>query len=244
MCARFGIRFAPLSWRAMALILLIRHALTDVTGKRLSGRTPGFHLSEVGREQAERLAQRLRPIPIGAVYSSPLERCMETAAPTAAYRRLVVREAPELLEIAYGTWTGRPLAALARTKLWGEIQRSPSTARFPEGEALADASRRVVGYLDGIAAAHPKRIVAAFSHADVIRLALSHYAGAHIDLFQRLIVSPASVSAVVLGDRVPRILRMNDVGSLDDLVPRARGRGSAGRPRASGVPPRRRPVAG
>src|SRR5262245_20634877 len=209
----------------MALILLIRHALTEVTGTRLSGRAPGSHLSEAGCEQAERLAGRLRPIPVAAVYSSPLERCLETAAPTAAIRSLPVREAPELLEIDYGTWTGRPLAALARTKLWAEIQRSPSTARFPQGEALADAQRRAVGFLDGLGAAHPRRIVAAFSHADVIRLALSHYAGAHIDLFQRLIVSPASVSAVVLGDRVPRILRMNDVGALDDLIPRARGRG-------------------
>jgi probable phosphomutase (TIGR03848 family) len=224
----------------MALILLIRHALTEITGKRLAGRTPGLHLSAVGVEQAERLAERLRAIPLAAMYSSPLERCIETAAPVAAGRSAQVDEAPELVEIGYGTWTGRPLASLARTRLWSEVQRSPSTARFPDGESLADAQRRAVGFLDGIAVRHPKKIVAAFSHADVIRLALSHYAGAHIDLFQRLIVSPASVSAVLLGDRIPRVVRMNDVGSLDDLVPRSRAARSTAKP-ARGRPtgPRR-----
>lgn len=228
----------------MALVLLIRHALTEITGTRLAGRAPGLHLSAAGREQAERLAERLGPIPLAAIHASPLERCLETAAPAAAGRRVDVVEAHDLIEIGYGTWTGRPLKALARTKLWAEVQRSPSTARFPQGEALADAQRRAVAYLDGLAARHPKRIVAAFTHADVIRLALSHYAGAHIDLFQRLIVSPASVSAVLLGDRIPRIVRMNDIGSLEDLVPRARSvpRGPASaRARTAG---RGRPVAG
>ncbi len=228
----------------MALVLLIRHALTEITGTRLAGRAPGLHLSATGREQSERLAERLRPIPLAAIHSSPLERCTETAAPVAAGRRLEVVEAEDLLEIGYGTWTGRPLKALARTKLWAEVQRSPSTARFPQGEALADAQRRVVSYLDGFAARHPKRIVAAFTHADVIRLALSHYAGAHIDLFQRLIVSPASVSAVLLGDRIPRIVRMNDIGSLEDLVPRSRSVPRAAAPSSKRPAGRGRPVTG
>ena len=214
----------------MALLLLIRHALTDATGRRLSGRMPGLHLSEQGLEQAGALRDRLARVPLAALYSSPLERCMETAEALAADRSVRVTPLPELLEVAYGRWTGRPLAQLARTELWKRVQASPSSIRFPDGESLAEVQARAVSALDAIAARHPKRIVGVVTHADVIRLVLAHYAGVHLDLFQRLIVSPASVSAVALGERVPRIVRMNDTGTLDDLAPRARPRPSPPHP--------------
>jgi probable phosphomutase (TIGR03848 family) len=224
----------------VALLLLIRHALTQATGKRLSGRTPGIHLSEEGLRQAGGLAERLSALPLAAVYASPLERCMETAAAIAAPRRMSVRPMPGLEEVDYGTWTGRSLSQLVRTSLWKKVQQSPSSARFPEGEGLIDAQRRAVVALEEIAARHPRVTVAVVAHADVIRLALAHYAGLHIDLFQRLIVSPASVSAVALGDRIPRIVRMNDTGTLDELVrrsspPKGRGRPTP-RDRSSGRP--------
>jgi probable phosphoglycerate mutase len=226
----------------MTLLLLVRHALTDATGKRLSGRAPGFRLSEAGRGQAERLGERLGPVPLTAIYASPLERCMETAQAMASGRRLDVVPAPDLLEVEYGAWTGRSMAQLVRTKLWKQIQQAPGSIRFPEGESLIEAQQRAVAFLDELARRHPKGIVAACSHADVIRLALAHYAGVHIDLFQRLIVSPASVSALLLGDRIPRIVRLNDTGSAADLAPRrpAARKGAA----AASARPRRRPVAG
>jgi probable phosphomutase (TIGR03848 family) len=207
----------------VTVLLLIRHAVTDVTGKRLSGRAPGIHLSPEGRRQAESLAERLSAVPIAALYSSPLERCAETAGVIGERRGLTVQLLPQLEEVAYGQWTGRPLAQLTRTSLWTKIQQSPSSVRFPEGETLGEVQGRAVDALEGIAARHRRGVVAAVSHADVIRLVLAHYAGVHLDLFQRLIVNPASVSAIGLGDRVPRILRMNDTGSLDGMgAPRGR----------------------
>jgi probable phosphomutase (TIGR03848 family) len=220
----------------MALLLLVRHALTDVTGKRLSGSTPGIHLSEHGRAQAKDLAERLALVPLAAVYASPLERCVETAEAIATHRRLAVQRVPALEEVGYGAWTGRSLAQLARTALWKQVQQAPSSVRFPGGETLVEAQRRAVNALDTLATRHPKGTIAAVSHADLIRLALAHYAGIHIDLFQRLIVSPASVSAVLLGDRIPRIVKMNDTGSLADLAARARPR--------RGETPDRRPRSG
>lgn len=211
----------------MTLLLLLRHAVTDATGKRLSGQMPGIDLSERGRRQAEALAERLRPIRLAAVYASPLERCVETAEAVAAPRGMSVERLPEVLEVQYGGWTGRPLAALARTKLWSRIQQSPSTVRFPNGETLAEVQSRAVAALDAIAARHPRSAVVVCSHADVIRLAAAHYAGIHLDLFQRIIVSPASVTAIALGERVPRIVRLNDTGTLEDLAPRARPRAEA-----------------
>ncbi|HEY3208432.1 MAG TPA: MSMEG_4193 family putative phosphomutase [Actinomycetota bacterium] len=204
----------------MALLLLIRHALTEATGKRLSGRTPGIHLSEEGRRQAGLIAERLAPLPLAAVYASPLERCRETAEAIATSRRMTVREVADLAEVDYGRWTGRSMPQLVRTSLWKKVQQSPSSVTFPEGEGLIDAQRRSVAVMEEIAGRHPRAAVAIVSHADVIRLVLAHYAGLHIDLFQRLIVSPASVSAVALGDRIPRIIRMNDTGMLDDLARR------------------------
>jgi probable phosphomutase (TIGR03848 family) len=211
----------------VTLLLLVRHAVTEVTGKRLTGQLPGFHLSDEGRRQAELVAERLASMPIAAVYSSPLERCFETAEPLARARRLDVVTVPELVDVGYGRWSGRPLAALYRTKLWRQLVHAPSAVRFPEGETLGEVQRRAVGALDAIVARHPKRVVAVFTHADVVRLAIAHYAGTHIDMFQRMVVSPGSVSAVALGERVPRIVRLNDTGTLADLIPRARPRRSA-----------------
>jgi probable phosphoglycerate mutase len=216
----------------VALLLLIRHALTQATGKRLSGRTPGIHLSVEGRQQAEHLARRLAGLPLAAVYASPLERCAETAEAIAVPHGLAVRTVPELAEVDYGRWTGRSMPQLVRTTLWKKVQQAPSSVSFPEGEGLIDAQRRGVAALEEIAGRHPRSVVAVVSHADVIRLVLAHYAGLHIDLFQRLIVSPASVSAVALGDRIPRIVRMNDTGALDDLTRRT----SAPRRRRSPAP--------
>ena len=221
----------------MALLLLVRHAMTEATGLRLSGSTPGIHLSPVGEAQAARLAERLGALRLDAVYASPLERCVETGRAIAQPRRLLVRPLPELEEVGYGRWTGRSFAQLTRTALWKKVQQSPSSVRFPGGETLVEAQRRGVSGLEMLAARHPTATVVAVSHADLIRLALAHYAGIHIDLFQRIVVSPASVSAVLLGDRIPRILRVNDTGTLDDLAGRARRGGSGGdgrRPRSGG----------
>jgi probable phosphomutase (TIGR03848 family) len=225
----------------MTMVLLLRHALTDATGKRLSGRLPGLHLSETGRLQAERLGERLRPVPLAALYASPLERCMETAAAVAEGRPLQIVEAPDLLEVAYGTWSGRPFSQIMRTKLWTRLQQAPSAIRFPEGEALDEVQVRATRFLDGLAAAHPKKVVAVCTHADVIRLALAHYAGVHLDLFQRLIVSPASLTAILLGDRIPRIIRVNDTGTVEDLIPR---RPQPRSRRAGGVAPGRATAGG
>ncbi len=221
----------------MALLLLVRHAVTDSTGKRLSGRTPGLHLSETGRGQAERVAERLRAIPLAAIYSSPLERCLETAEPIAAGRSLGVQPLDGLLEVDYGAWSGRPFGQLHRTSLWKRLAQQPSAIRFPRGETLPEVQARCVQAMEEVAARHPKAVVGLVAHADVIRLTLAHYAGVHIDLFQRLTVSPASVSALWLGDRVPRILRVNDTGSLDDLVPTRPPRPSAGGRAGRRTPP-------
>jgi probable phosphoglycerate mutase len=203
----------------MPLLLLIRHALTDATGRSLTGWTPGVHLSERGRGQARALAERLTPVPVAAMYSSPLERCLETAEPVAAQKRLSVTSADDLGEVRYGDWTGRSLAQLSRTRLWKTVQTAPSNARFPNGESLLEVQERAAREAGRIAAAHPRGVVAAFSHGDVIRLLLAHFAGVHVDMFQRLVISPASVTAIALGDGLPRILRVNDTGAVADLIP-------------------------
>ena len=219
----------------MALILLIRHTVTEATGHRLSGTTPGIHLSERGREQATHLAERLRGVPLAAVYASPLERCVETAGKIAAARGLDVVATPEVQEVDYGRWTGRSMRQVVRTRLWRQLQDSPGSITFPGGESLVDVQRRSVRAVEGVAARYPKRVVAVVTHADVIRLVLAHFAGIHIDLYQRLIVSPGSITAVLLGDRIPRILRVNDTGAIADVISRLHP--PAGRPTAAAAPP-------
>jgi probable phosphomutase (TIGR03848 family) len=209
----------------MAVLLLIRHALTDQTGKRLYGRRAGVHLSDLGREQAAALARRVAEVRPAAVYTSPLERCRETAAPIAEAAGVEVRDLPALLEIDYGTWTGRPFSSLRGTKLWERVRRLPSAATFPGGEAMLDVQRRMVSALEDIATRHRRAPVAVVSHGDPIALALAHYLGLHVDLFQRIHAAPASVSAVVLSDAAPLVVRIGDTGVLTDLRPQPRGGG-------------------
>ncbi len=203
----------------MPTVLLIRHGHTDTAGKRLTGWARGIHLNTHGRAQAEGLVGRLEGIPVEAIYSSPLERCRETAAPLARARGLAVRVRRSLLEVDYGEWTGRSLSQLRRTKLWRVVQQAPSAVRFPDGETLLGVQDRAVAEIDRIAQEHPKSTVAVVTHADVIRLALAHYAGMHLDQLQRLVVDPASVSIVAVGGGLPRLVKVNDTGDLGSLVP-------------------------
>lgn len=203
----------------MQLILLIRHGLAEYSPGRLYGWTPGVHLSSEGRDQAKRLAERLEPVRFKAIYSSPLERCCETAEAVAAGRRLEVQTIEALGEVRYGSWQGRTFKSLMKTKLWRTVQLVPSQATFPGGESLLELQRRGVQGIEDIRARHTKGVVAVFSHADMIKAILAHYLGLHLDLFQRLTVDPVSVSAVAFFGAFPRVLRVNDLGSFDSWAP-------------------------
>jgi probable phosphoglycerate mutase len=205
----------------VTVLLLVRHAVTDATGKRLYGTAPGYHLSERGRGQAQRLAARLRDLPIAAVYTSPLERCQETARAVAEAKGLDPTSVQELAEVDVGRWTGRTFSVVRRTSLWRRVHED-SSIRFPDGESLLDVQRRVVAALERIVEEHRRDTVAAVSHGDPIRVALAHFAGLHLDLFRRLEVAAASVSVVTVGKGPPRVLRLNDTGELSDLAPRRR----------------------
>jgi probable phosphoglycerate mutase len=206
----------------VTILLLIRHAHTDAAGIRLTGQSAGVHLNETGREQAAALSERLRDVPIARIYSSPLERCRETAAPLARERRLPVGIRRSLTEVDYGDWTGRSIASLRRTKLWRSVMRAPSTVRFPGGESLLEVQERAVSEIARIAESHPRETVAVVSHAEVVRLVVAHLAGMHPDHLQRLVIDPASISVVALDGGMPRLVRMNDSGPLAAGRPRER----------------------
>ena len=196
----------------MTTLFLTRHALTAVTGKTLYGRTPGVPLDDRGREQAARLAERFAGARLTAVYSSPLDRCVETMQPLATAAGLPIQTREGLIEMDAGSWTNRPLAQLRRTRRWRQVQEAPSRFTFPGGEGFAEAQARALAEVNAIVARHPRGRVAVGSHGDIIRMLIAHYAGAHLDLFQRTMSDPASVSVVYLGDGMPRILLVNDVG--------------------------------
>lgn len=198
----------------MTLLYLVRHGVTDHTGHRLSGWMEDVHLSEKGREQADAVAVMLAGIRFKAVYSSPIDRTVETARPIAARHDLGVRVRRNLGEVDYGTWTNRSFRSLARTKLWTTVQRYPSGARFPHGETLREVQTRAVTEMEKLVAQHPKQAICCVSHADVIRLVVAHFMGIHIDLFQRIVIGPASVSVVGLDEDGPRILSLNTSSSM------------------------------
>lgn len=203
------------------LVLLVRHGQTPTTGKVLPGRAPGLHLADTGRQQAERAAARLAELPkVDAIYASPLERARETAAPIAAARKMKVRIDRGLLECDFGDWTGAELAKLYKLPEWQTVQRAPSTFTFPKGESFTAMQTRIVGAVDRIRAAHPGGVVVCVSHADPIKALVAHAMGTHIDLFQRIVISTCSITAIAYGAGAPVVLTVNSTGgSLADLRP-------------------------
>jgi probable phosphoglycerate mutase len=184
----------------MPLVLLIRHGENEYVSKgRLAGRLPGVHLNDKGRAQAAALAEALEKTPLKAIYSSPLDRTVETAAPIAEAHKLQVVHRDGLLEVDYGKWQDKTLKQLARQKLWKIVQSRPSQAQFPEGETFAQAQMRIVEEINQLCSQHkPKDIIACVGHSDMIKLAVAYYLGLPLDLFQRLHVQPASISTLMI----------------------------------------------
>jgi probable phosphoglycerate mutase len=226
-------------------VLLIRHGLTDLTDPVLAGWTPGIHLDERGRAQAASLGERLRGVPLAAVVTSPLERCLETAD------RLLAGRSPapalhvdtRLGEVRYGSWTGRELKDLRKEPLWRVVQGHPSAAVFPDGEGLAAvAARAVEAVHDWNTRLGPDATYAVVSHGDVIKALVADALGLHLDGFQRIVVDPCSLSVVRYLELRSFVVRVNDTGGgVDALLAqpparRRRGRRAPGSDPASDAP--------
>ena len=201
---------------APTLVLLVRHGQTPTTGTTLPGRAKGLHLAESGLAQADAAAARIAQLKeVAAVYASPLERTRETARPIAAARGLKVQTHRGLLECDFGDWTGAKLSELRKLPEWRTVQSYPSGFRFPGGESFAEMQTRMVGSIDELVARHPGQTIVAVSHADTIKAALAQALGTHLDLFQRIVVSPCSISAILYSAGGPAVLASNSTG--DDL---------------------------
>ncbi|HSH03010.1 MAG TPA: MSMEG_4193 family putative phosphomutase [Anaerolineae bacterium] len=206
----------------MARILLVRHGQNDWVSKhRLAGWIEGVHLNDVGKKQAKAVAERLAELPLVAIYSSPVTRCVETATYIAKHHDVRLQEVMGMGEVRYGEWEGEKIAELAKLKEWYAVQHFPSRFRFPGGESFLEVQSRAVAALEAISEAHEAHeMVVVCSHADVIKLVIAYYLGAHMDLFQRIGLAPTAVSIIDLGPngRV-RIERVNDTGPIPILKP-------------------------
>lgn len=195
----------------MPLILLIRHGENDyVKTGRMAGRLPDVHLNERGQQQAQELAEALAQAPIKALYSSPLERAMETVAPLAEKLALQVNIRPALLETNIGEWTGMELKAARKLPEWKTVQNEPSRFRFPGGESFAEIQSRLVNEIELIAKENKgNELVACVLHADPIKLIVAYYMGMPLDHFQRLGCDTASVTMLMLGETGAALLKLN-----------------------------------
>ncbi|MFO7680159.1 MAG: MSMEG_4193 family putative phosphomutase [Chloroflexota bacterium] len=200
----------------MATVILVRHGENDwVKKNRLAGWIEGVHLNENGRSQAKDAAKRLSKLPITALYSSPVTRCLETAEYIAKSQKLKIGELEDVGEVRYGKWEGKKIKKLAAKPEWHAVQHFPSRFQFPEGEALREVQFRAIQALETLSARHGQEMIAVVSHADLIKLVLAHYLGVHIDLFQRIVISPASVSVLALQPNGSvQVVRINDTGPL------------------------------
>ncbi len=195
----------------MPLLLLIRHGENDYTKTgKLAGRLPEVHLNKKGQKQAAELAESLGNLPIQAIYSSPLERARETAAPLAEKLGLKVEIRPGLLETGLGDWAGKELKALRKLPAWKIVQETPSRFRFPNGESFVECQTRLVNEIETLVKAHrPEEIIACVSHADPIRLVTAYYLGMPLDHFQRLGCDTASVTVFMLREKGVMLAKLN-----------------------------------
>ncbi len=214
-------RTKPTPPPAATLVLLVRHGQTPTTGKLLPGRAPGLHLADIGVEQAKKAAERISDLKtVDAIYASPLERARETAAPIAAARGMKVQIDKALLECDFGDWTGAELKNLMKLPEWNTVQRAPSTFRFPNGESFTEMQTRMVSAVDRLRAKHQGGTIVCVSHADPIKALVAHAMGTHIDLFQRIVISTCSITAIAYGMGAPVVLTVNSTGgSLAELRP-------------------------
>ena len=203
----------------MTTLLLIRHAVNDYvkTGK-LAGRAAGVRLNEEGKAQAEALGARLASAPLAMIYASPMERTIETAQAIARHhQKLPLTARPEISEVDYGDWQGKSIDGLRRRKMWDVVQEYPSRAYFPAGETMRAAQARIVDAIESLAQRHPGQMIALVFHADLIKMALAHYLGMHLDVFKRIVISPASISTLHLSHSRPFIIGMNDIAHVLEL---------------------------
>ncbi|MEX2291993.1 MAG: histidine phosphatase family protein [Mycobacteriales bacterium] len=213
----------------MTTVVLVRHGLTAMTGPVLAGWTPGLHLDERGERQAAAVAERLRPLPLDAVVSSPLDRCLDTAGFVLRGRDQSLQVEDRLGECRYGDWTGRPLKELAKDPLWKVVQNHPSAVVFPgpEGEPLRETQNRAVAAVrDWNGRLGPDATWLACSHGDVIKAVVADAMGLHLDQFQRIAVDPCSVTVIRYTELRPFVVRVNDTGGgvADLLPPKRKGR--------------------
>jgi probable phosphoglycerate mutase len=193
----------------MTTFFLIRHASCDGLGQTLWGRTPGIRLNEQGRLQAQRLAKRCEGVKFDKIYSSPLERALETAEPIARAMKLEVRKSDALNEIDFGEWSGKTFEQLDSDERWRHFNSCRSTASVPGGESFLEVQNRVLKEIDRLAHEHREARVAIVSHADPIKAVIGYFAATPIDLIQRFEISPCSVSVITLDEEGPRISRIN-----------------------------------
>ncbi len=200
---------------------MVRHGQTPTTGKLLPGRAKGLHLADVGVQQAERAGERLAELEqVDAVYTSPMERARETAAPIGKALGLRPKVDKGLIECDFGEWTGKELKDLMKLPEWRTVQKAPSTFRFPNGESFTEMQVRMVTTLDRLRSQHPGEVIVCVSHADTIKAAMAHALGTHIDLFQRIVISTCSISGIAWSTDGPIALTVNSTGgSLRDVAP-------------------------
>ena len=206
----------------MPLLLLIRHGENEfVKTSKLPGRLPGIHLNERGQKQAQALGDALKEVPIKAIYSSPLERAMETAAPIASAHMLEIMHEPDLMDTNVGSWEGKSLKVLRLTKLWRIVQNAPSRFRFPDGESFVESQARYVSALERIIKKHnkPQDMIAVVFHADPIKLVVAHFLGMPLDHFQRLSCDTGSLTAMYASESGANLIKLNQRPPFEFLKP-------------------------
>ncbi|MFT3921371.1 MAG: histidine phosphatase family protein [Myxococcales bacterium] len=201
-------------------LLLVRHGATQLTAEdRFSG-SVGVELSDEGRFQARKLAERLESEAISAVYASPLSRTLETASILAASHKLEVQPRDGLREISHGHWEGLTRREVEQRfpleyAAWDE---DPFTFAPREGESGVSVLSRALPVIREIVLAHVGETVLVVSHKATLRILLSSLLGFDVRGYRdRLDQSPACLNVMDFRDAVrARLMLFNDISHYQE----------------------------
>jgi broad specificity phosphatase PhoE len=190
---------------------LIRHGEHDWLKKGIAGRIPGVSLNALGKQQAQDLARRLAAVKFDVIFSSPLERAMETAEPVARSKGMEIVVTPEIIELDFGEWSGVTFEKLRADPRWAEWNQKRSIVRMPGGELMTEVQTRIVAFIDRVHREKKKGSFALFGHGDVIRAAICYWLGMPLDFIPRVEVEPGSVTILRIDDGGPHMVAVNRV---------------------------------
>lgn len=200
-------------------LILVRHGETDWNKEGYFRGHEDVKLNARGIAQADAVAEALRSKVFEAIYSSPLKRAMVTATRIAMPHEIKVRENMAFVDINYGTWQGKKESVVKEryAPLYKRWKETPHKVKFPGGESVKKAWKRVNSGLRELLVLHGTGCVVIVSHRIPLKFMTTYLLGRPLKEFNEVVHDPCAISVFEIEDREYRPVVLNDTSHLRKL---------------------------